>query len=311
MAADTRLWNTLKHILQPQLETCHRWYLAVGIDKLHGKRRVLLVRVGDEQSLDDVTFSKICQKAMAAIDTQVIQTAHFTLAQLNIKGKNYSWAVRQATIVLEQARYQFNELKSTKEPASVLKTIIFTANSSQAADKAGLSLAQGVAISDGMQLTRDLGNRPANVCTPTYLAKTAQALAKKHAKLSVDVLDEAEMKKLKMNTLLSVSAGSNQGAKLITLHYKGAAAKQAPVVLVGKGVTFDSGGLSLKPATGMVDMKFDMLGAASVFGVIKACHDLKLPLNVLVGGEGFISSAVAGESASYWGGTGVRLDFNF
>jgi len=130
-------------------------------------------------------------------------------------------------------------------------------------------------------MTKELGNLPANVCTPSYLAKTAQAIKKGQGKLSLTILDEREMKKLGMGSLLSVSAGSVEPAKLISLQYKGAARNSKPVVLVGKGITFDTGGISLKSGAGMDEMKFDMCGAATVLGTMQAICDMNLPLNVV------------------------------
>ena len=148
-------------------------------------------------------------------------------------------------------------------------------------DDARRAIAEATAISAGMTLARDLGNLPANICTPTYLARQARDLAKGEKRLRVKVLDEADMKRLKMGSLLSVSAGSRQPAKLITLEYRGAAAADKPVVLVGKGVTFDTGGISIKPGQAMDEMKFDMCGAASVLGTVKAVAQLQLPINVV------------------------------
>ncbi|MFZ9039576.1 MAG: leucyl aminopeptidase, partial [Gammaproteobacteria bacterium] len=146
---------------------------------------------------------------------------------------------------------------------------------------AGKAIDQASAISAGMSLARDLGNLPANVCTPSHIAKTARQLASGEKRLRVAVLDEADMKKLKMGSLLSVSAGSRQPAKLIALEYRGAAAKEQPIALVGKGVTFDTGGISLKPGAAMDEMKFDMCGAASVLGTLKAVNQMQLPINVV------------------------------
>ena len=149
------------------------------------------------------------------------------------------------------------------------------------AERARQAITEATAISAGMTLTRDLGNLPANICTPAYLAKQAQVLAKSDKRLRVSVLDEADMKRLKMGSLLSVSAGSRQPAKLITIEYRGAAAAEQPVVLVGKGVTFDTGGISLKPGQAMDEMKYDMCGAASVFGTLQAVTQMQLPINVV------------------------------
>ncbi|MGH8711263.1 MAG: leucyl aminopeptidase, partial [Burkholderiales bacterium] len=142
------------------------------------------------------------------------------------------------------------------------------------------ALKQALAIAEGVKLTKDLGNLPPNICTPSYLAEQALQIAKKH-NLKAEVLEQKDMEKLGMGSLLSVARGSNQPPKLIVLHYSGAAKKQKPVVLVGKGITFDTGGISIKPAAEMDEMKFDMCGAASVLGSIKAVAEMRLPLNVV------------------------------
>lgn len=142
-------------------------------------------------------------------------------------------------------------------------------------------LAHGLAIAHGVTFTRDLANLPGNICTPTYLANEAKKLAAKHKKLSVRILEEAEMKKLGMGSLLSVSRGSRQPAKLIAFKYSGGKKDDKPHALVGKGLTFDAGGISIKPGLGMDEMKFDMCGGASVFGAMRALVELDLPINVV------------------------------
>ena len=142
-------------------------------------------------------------------------------------------------------------------------------------------------VGQGMNFARDLGNTPGNVCNPKWLAKTAKDLAKSHDVIKTDVLDEKQMKELGMNSLLSVSAGSAEPAKLIVMEYRGGKAKDQPYVLVGKGITFDSGGISLKPGEAMDEMKYDMCGAASVFGVMRALAELKPKINVV----GVVASA--------------------
>ncbi|HEX2796676.1 MAG TPA: leucyl aminopeptidase, partial [Immundisolibacter sp.] len=160
-----------------------------------------------------------------------------------------------------------------------LKTLAIACGARQA-KALDSALKQGQAIAAGVKLARDLGNQPANVCTPSYLAEQAQALAKAH-KLDVEVLDEAQMRELGMGALLAVAQGSRQPPKLIVLKHLRGKAKAAPLVLVGKGVTFDSGGISIKPGAGMDEMKFDMCGAASVLGTLKAAALLELPLNLI------------------------------
>ncbi|MEN6586376.1 MAG: leucyl aminopeptidase, partial [Sulfuricella sp.] len=142
------------------------------------------------------------------------------------------------------------------------------------------ALTQGLAIAQGMNLAKDLANLPGNICTPTYIAEQALELAKTH-QLKIEVLEQKDMEVLKMGSFLSVAKGSRQPPKLIVLQYAGAAKNQKPVVLVGKGITFDAGGISLKPAAEMDEMKYDMCGAASVLGVFRAIAEMKLPLNVV------------------------------
>jgi leucyl aminopeptidase len=146
--------------------------------------------------------------------------------------------------------------------------------------RAGAGLEQGLAVAHGMSLARDLGNLPPNVCTPTYLAEQARELAKRY-RMKVTVLERADMERLGMHTLLSVAQGSAQPPKFITLEHRGGPKSMKPVALVGKGITFDTGGISLKPSGEMDEMKFDMCGAASVLGAMKAVGEMKLPVNVV------------------------------
>ena len=204
------------------------------------------------------------------------------LTELSIKGRDHCWKVRQAVKATEHILYEFNELKSKKKKKRrPLRKLTFTVPTRRELPEAEQAMNEGRAIANGISLTRDLGNRPANVCTPTYLAEQAKELGKAYRSLTVNVLEEAEMKKLGMNSLLSVSQGSEEPAKLITIEHKGTKKTQKPVVLVGKGVTFDTGGISIKPSPAMDEMKYDMCGAASVFGTMHAVAELNLPINVV------------------------------
>ena len=178
--------------------------------------------------------------------------------------------------------YEFREFKS--KPAKDRKTLrrITQMVSSRRDLAIGIqAVSDGRAITHGIRLARDLANRPANVCTPTHLAAEAQQLAKSLPAIKVTVLDEDALKKLKMNALLSVAQGTAEPARLITLEYKGGKRNGRPIVLVGKGITFDSGGISIKPAANMDEMKFDMCGGAAVFGAIATVAEMQLPLNVI------------------------------
>jgi leucyl aminopeptidase len=244
-------------------------------------QRVLLVGSGKASEMNERNFTKLVNSICAALSACGARDAEFYPGDVAIKGRDLAWKVRQTALLASNSQYRFDQLKSDKPPKrSAWRKLNFNIPKADAG-KAKLAISEASAISAGMSLARDLGNLPANVCTPTYIARQARQLAREEKRLRVNVLDEADMKRLKMGSLLSVSAGSRQPAKLITLEYRGTAAKEQPVVLVGKGVTFDTGGISLKPGAAMDEMKFDMCGAASVIGTLKAVAQLQLPINVV------------------------------
>ncbi len=185
-----------------------------------------------------------------------------------------------ATVIAAE-QYQFTEHpRQEKSAPSALKTLTFVADK-KLTTGVKRSAARGVAIADGMALTKNLGNLAPNICTPDYLGKLARKMGKGDTKMKVSVLDEARMEKLGMHAFLSVSRGSRQPARLIAMDYRGGKKNAKPIVLVGKGVTFDTGGISIKPSAAMDEMKYDMCGAATVFGVMKVCQALQLELNVI------------------------------
>jgi len=188
--------------------------------------------------------------------------------------------IRQCIHTFDQVLYQFNHFKSEAQNHP-LKQISFYGTS----EKKKL-LEEITALNNGVRMTRDLANTPANICTPSYLAATAQELSQQHSRLSCKILGPQEMASHNMGALLAVAAGSEQEPRLIELQYRNAGNKK-PIILVGKGITFDSGGLCIKPGVGMQEMKFDMCGAAAVMGVIKACAEMKLKVNLI----GIIASA--------------------
>ena len=203
-----------------------------------------------------------------------------TLSELPVVKRNAIWLVRQGVLAAHDVLFRADQLKSKKDNDKPALAAISFSVASKDARSANAALAQGEAIARGMNLTRELGNLPANICTPTYLAGQAQKLAKEF-KLKCEVLDRARMEKLGMGSLLSVARGSHQPPQFIVLEYRGGKAKAKPIVLVGKGVTFDTGGISLKPGAEMDEMKYDMSGAASVLGTFHALAAMKLPLNVV------------------------------
>ncbi len=208
--------------------------------------------------------------AIALTDTAVTgaENASSEEAKLNLIGRT-----------LEEQFYRFSGFKSEKLPTRKLTKVTVTASATGKALKDAFNL--GLATGRGMNLTRDLGNTPPNVCHPTWLGEQAQKLSKDHDVIKTEILDEKQMKKLGMNSLLSVSAGSTQPAKLIVMEYRGGKTSDKPFVLVGKGITFDTGGISLKPGDSMDEMKYDMGGAAAVFGAMRTIAEVKPKMNVV------------------------------
>jgi leucyl aminopeptidase len=177
--------------------------------------------------------------------------------------------------------YRVNDLKSGKKPRAHALTRVVVAATAKAAPAVNKGFAQGAALSQGSALMRNLANLPGNVCTPTYLGRTAEGLAKTHKSLKVKVLGLPEIKREKMGCFLAVTQGSEEPPRFIVIEHRHPKAKGAPVVLVGKGITFDTGGISLKDPPLMDEMKFDMSGAACVIGTMNAVAELNLPLNVV------------------------------
>jgi len=202
------------------------------------------------------------------------------LADVEVIDANQQWKTRQIIEVFNDAIYQFTAYKSNKEITSKIEKIgIFSPEAELISTQLGLN--QGRAIADGMNLTKLLGDLPGNICTPSYLAEQAFELGKKYPSIDISILEENDMEKLNMGAFLSVSRGSRQPAKLITLNYQGGKKDDKPIVLIGKGLTFDAGGISLKQAPGMDEMKYDMCGGATVIGSFLAAVQMQLPLNII------------------------------
>jgi len=246
-----------------------------------GASRVLLVGLGKQDAFNQKAYGGAVRAAWRALlGTKVVQVT-FTLAQLPIIERSADWGVRAAIVALRDLTYKFTQMKSKPDlTPRALKRIVFSVDAGN--EKAAkLAAKQGVALANGIDLTRDLGNLPANVCTPTYLANAAKDIAKDW-KLKIEVLGQKQLEALKMGSFLSVARGSVEPPQFIVLQYQGGGAKAAPVVLVGKGITFDSGGISLKPGEGMDEMKYDMLGAGSVLGTMRAVVEMGLKINLVV-----------------------------
>ncbi len=250
--------------------------------------RVLLVGLGKQKSFGEKEYSASLRTAVKALGESGATDATLFFSGTAVGERSLAWKIRQAASCIQETAYRFEQFKSKKaEFPNPIKKLTFAVDRSADLPEAEEALAQGLAIAEGVTLARNLGNLPGNVCTPTYLAETAKKLAKEHS-LDCKILERAEMEKLGMHSLLSVAKGSHQPPKLIVLNYQGAKAGKnsskghKPLVLVGKGITFDSGGISLKPGEGMDEMKYDMCGAASVLGTLKAVAQMKLPINLTV-----------------------------
>ena len=243
--------------------------------------RVLIVGLGKPGSFGRKQYRKALLVAVAAVARTGARDAVSYLAEALATPDAY-YDARLAAEAVGAALYRVPAIRSTRKPPQpALQAFGVTVASGGQKAAAQRGLEQGLAIAAGAALTRDLANLPANVCTPGYLAQQARELARSYKSVRTQVLEERDLKRLKMGSFLSVTNGTEEPAKLIVLRYNGGRAGQAPVALVGKGVTFDSGGISLKQPPGMDEMKFDMTGAASVLGAIKAAAEMGLKLNVV------------------------------
>jgi leucyl aminopeptidase len=241
--------------------------------------RVLLVGLGAEADLRESEYLKAARAAVKAAQETGAASATLCFTEIKAGRRDSAWKARQVALVAAECAYRFEHMKSKKSDPRPLAHIELLTGARDAA-AAARGLREGQAIATSVSMAKDLGNLPANVCTPTYLAQQARKIAREW-KLQVEVLERKDMETLGMGSLLSVAQGSHQPPKLIVLHYAGGAKKAKPVVLVGKGITFDTGGISLKPSPEMDEMKFDMCGAASVLGALRACAEMKLKLNVV------------------------------
>ena len=244
--------------------------------------RVLLVGLGKEKEFRDREYAAAIRSAIKALGETGATDSTLYLTEVAVKKRSSAWRIRQAAIVAQETLYRFERFKSAKNHvAPPLRQLTFAVERRSELAAGKNALEQGLAIAAGVTLTRTLGNLPGNVCTPAYLAETAQQLAGEYG-LDCQVLERDAMEALGMESLLSVAKGSHQPPKLIVVHYRGGRQDEKPQVLVGKGITFDSGGISLKPGAEMDEMKFDMCGAASVLGTLKAVAQMKLAINLTV-----------------------------
>lgn len=242
-------------------------------------KRLILVGTGVDENtpLNIVAFTKLAAEVQKAVANTGTQSVAWFIDNLQVEGQDRSWHVREAARTLADAQYRYTHYKSTSVPAPKVNNwqIISHADKNRAAQ----ALKEGLAVAKGMALTKDLANCPPNDCYPEILAEQALALAEEYPALKVKIITEEEAYEMGMGAFCAVAQGSENEGRIIVFEYGDM--KANPTALVGKGITFDTGGISLKPGAGMDEMKYDMGGAASVFGTIKALCELQAPVNVV------------------------------
>jgi leucyl aminopeptidase len=244
--------------------------------------RVLLVGCGKERELDERQYKQIIAKTIKTLNETGAMEAVSFLTELHVKGRDTYWKIRQAVEATQDALYTFLQLKTKKgELRRPIRKIVFNVPTRRELPIGERALAHGLAIAIGMKTTKDVANMPPNICNPAYLLEQAQLLAATYENMHVSSVNEKQMHDLAMNAYLAVGRGSANESIMTIMEHKGGPVGQAPIVLVGKGLTFDSGGISIKPGEAMDEMKYDMGGAAGVLGTMHTISELNLPLNVV------------------------------
>lgn len=244
--------------------------------------RVLLVGCGKERELDERQYRQIINKTINTLNETGSMEAVCFLSELHVKGRDTYWKVRQAVEAAQDCLYSFNSLKTRKEePRRPLRKIVFNVPTRRELPTGERAVAHALAISTGISSCKNVANMPPNICNPAYLSEQAKTLESDYDNINVEIVDEQQMEELGMGSYLAVGRGSENESLMSVIKYNGANDDSAPIVLVGKGLTFDSGGISLKPGAAMDEMKYDMGGAASVLGAMHALAELQLPLNVI------------------------------
>ena len=243
---------------------------------LSGNVQRMLIIGGADGSLTADHYRRMASSAAAALLKLPVKQAVIALEKTTVRGKNKEWKLRSLMQALSHSAYRYNRHKSKPASEPQLNSVrLFVADRKGATTVPKL----GNALDAGLKFARDLGNEPPNVCNPNYLLREARKLGK-HPKVTVSNLDEKKMTAKGMGAFMAVSQGSDSPGQMIIIRYQGAKASTPPVALVGKGITFDTGGISLKPGPGMDEMKFDMCGAGAVLGATKAAIEAELKINL-------------------------------
>ena len=238
--------------------------------------RVLVVGLGDAAKFGVPQYIKAASDAARTLKDGAATNAVFTISEVAVTGRDAAWNIRQAVIAFGHALYRYHATLGEKNKDKGKSALVAVS----VAGSDAIALAQGAAIAAGVEVTRELGNLPPNICNPTYLADQATAFAAQHDKAACEVLDRAQMEALGMGSLLAVARGSANPPKLIVLKWSNGGDAR-PFVLVGKGITFDTGGINLKTQGGIEEMKYDMCGAATVIGTFVAAVKMGLPINLV------------------------------
>lgn len=253
-----------------------------SVTPLHGHadlpaKHVVIIGCGKAKAFTESAFVKTMQTTAAEITKAGAASVALPIDDIKPANRTAQWCVEKATELTLTGLYKYDTTKSKKNEPSSLHAMTFLAEE----QNLDLAINTGKSIAHGINVCRELGNLPANICDPAFLAEQATELADASDDIEVEIVEEADMEKMGMGAFLAVSRGSEKAGKIIVMKYNGGKADQAPHVLVGKGLTFDSGGISLKPAAGMEEMKWDMLGAASVMGVMNTLAELQPAINVV------------------------------
>jgi leucyl aminopeptidase len=240
--------------------------------------RVIVVGLGEQKKFDAARFQRACGEVARVLKGLPIDSAVSYLTEVEVQGKDAAWAVRTAALATDAQAYKYTATFKAREKS---KTPEFSALAFAAPSATAPALLVANAIAAGVRYARELGNLPPNICNPAYIAAQAQKFAQEHPGVSCEVLEEEDMGKLGMGALLGVAQGSANAPKLIVLQWRGGGENDKPYALVGKGITFDTGGISIKPSAGMEEMKFDMCGGAGVLGAFASAVELKLKLNLV------------------------------
>ena len=244
--------------------------------------RVVLAGLGEQKKFDAAAYGRAVSESARVLKGLPIESAISYLTELDVPGRDAAWKIRTAALAADAQAYRYTATFKPKEKPKTPQFDALAFTGAKADDAAvQRALKEAAAIANGVRFARELGNLPPNICNPAYIAAQAKKIADGHAGVTLEVLEREDMLKLGMGSLLGVSQGSTNPPKLIVLRWNGGKDKEKPYALVGKGITFDSGGISLKPGPGMEEMKFDMCGAAGVLGAFLASVELKLPLNLV------------------------------